>query len=319
MRGWGGGGKRIGNQGHDRGQAGDLSLHYEGVQPALRGTRTENRLAPPLPGRVRVVSSGRPRNPLPVQALPPSLLLPPASPAAPAAPKPRDSAAPLEVPTPGLPALQVGAAPRPSRRAPAGARFPLASPSGPLNLDGTLAAAAAAGASAVRLRGTRLPGGRGASRAPRRSSSRGAAAGNSGAHFRRGGRPQGAHSHPGARPRLGPPLAVCTLPPPRRAPPSQCLAPPGPPALPGSRAVGCEGWRARWEVLRPQAERPACRTLRPGRAATQLLAVAPGGDDPEAEHGTGDTGAWSGACFPRSNSKLTGIPVSAAGARGSKF
>lgn len=116
MRGWGGG-KRIGNQGHDRGQAGDLSLHYEGVQPALRGTRTENRLAPPLPGRVRVVSSGRPRNPLPVQALPPSLLLPPASPAAPAAPKPRDSAAPPRGahPRPPGPSGRSCSAPEPQR------------------------------------------------------------------------------------------------------------------------------------------------------------------------------------------------------------
>lgn len=90
----------------------------------------------------------------------------------------------------------------------------------PTNLDGTLAAAAAAvvGASAVRPRGISFSGG------PReppvrafRSNSCRVDADNFAAHFGRDGLVPGAQSLSGSRPRLGPPSTGCTLPPRREA------------------------------------------------------------------------------------------------------
>lgn len=236
------------------------------------------------------MSSGRPRNPVPAQALPPSLLL--RLQLCQLRPSPEIQPPPHRCPPTLRPLGPSGrsCAGGPSAESSRGSLVSAGLALCPLNLDGTLAAAAAAGASALRLRGIRLPGGRGASLAPRP------------VQFLRSGRRQlGRALSPGwaaAGVQKGYPLLGAPSP-----HPTPCLRSVWRPqvlsrarvrALWGGRGGGCAG-KCCVPRLRAQPARHTVLGLRPPSCSPWRLEVLT--PRRSAEHGTGDTGPGAGPVF----------------------
>lgn len=205
------------------------------------------RPTPARPARIRAAAQRGP------QSGPPSFP-PPAPPAVPAASEPQETAAAVPVPAAAL-APQVGAVPwsgsldSPALALRPSSRRPQAAGCSPPKLDGTLAVALAAGASAVRPRRTGFPSSPTGSpvQALVPGSCR-ADADNFGAHFCQGERLPGAQNRSGSRPKLGRALQDAPTHLAARDPSAVCWMPLCYFARPGlACAVKWPGWRVRWD------------------------------------------------------------------------